>query len=91
MKQVLRYEIPNGVTEVAFDMPALAKAIHFDYQSDRNTFSVWAEVNPKETITEIKRFKVVGTGPMFELPDTAQHVGSVVMPDGFHIWHLYEL
>lgn len=63
--------------------------IHFGYQEARREFSVWMLVTddqPRDQHTE--RFQMVGTGGEVEL-QRPQHVGSVVMPDGFHTFHLF--
>jgi hypothetical protein len=53
----------------------------FGYQNERQAFSVWYEAGASENASYI----VLGTGHSFP---RITLVSSVVMPDGFHVFHL---
>ena len=86
MMQVWRF--PLGMGENAIAMPKDAKVTHFGFQGSREQFSFWAVLDPNVG-TVVRTFAVVGTG--HDLPDGEwEPVGSAIMQDGFHVWHLLE-
>jgi hypothetical protein len=77
--RVMRYEVPGG-----HPIPGEARFVHFGYQSERDTFSAWFEVPESSTSSAWRDFSVIATGQLF----TGRCLASVVMPDGFHVFHL---
>ena len=92
MKQkttIYRYELPAVYNEVS--MPFGAEILQAMYQSARKAPSVWALVDREETITK-RCFEIVGTGhPFLHYSEHIKHCGSFVMPDGFHVFHVFEV
>lgn len=78
--KIWRTECP--AVGVPFKAP---RAVSFGWQHDRGVFSVWhvAEAESSET------YVVLGTD--WEFPGIAELVASVVMSDGFHVFHLCRL
>lgn len=67
------------------DLPFGAKAIHVDRDTrEPGKIAVWFEVDPECPHVGYHLF-ICGTG--HDLPDGAEHIGSVVMPP--FIWHVY--
>ena len=56
--------------------------ITFAYQESRKAFSVWYWHKD----TELNQHRIVGTGHAVE--GEWEIVGTVIMPDGFHAFHL---
>jgi len=44
---------------------------------------------PEEELHVEKTVKIVGTGG--EIPEGGKFIGSCVMPDGFHVFHAFEV
>ena len=90
--RVFRYSIDPekvnaGIQEL--EMPESAKVLHFAFQPARNGLCLWALVDADEAGVAVCAVAVVGTG--HELPDGDWlYHGSALMPDGFHIFHLFE-
>jgi len=96
--RILRYQLSmidmsqEGMLTIA--MPEDTTILTFGYQSDRQEFSVWAVVDETKPLRD-RTLLFLGTG--FEVPEIPQDglywhfVNSEIMPDGFHIFHLFEL
>lgn len=57
-------------------------------QDPYSMLCVWAEIDENETVSEYRRFRIIGTGnPMPPDMDQFQFVGSVLQ-DVF-MWHIY--
>lgn len=73
-------------------MPKGAEILYAGYQSSRKAFSVWALVDRDEKEMTERCFEIVGTGHSFShYSEHAKHCGSLVMPDGFHVFHVFEV
>lgn len=90
--RVFRYLVDPGLCEV--QMPASAKVLSFGYQKSRQRFSLWALVNREDLYPIARKFLFVDTGHEFPKLDDGfelMFIGSVVMDDGFHVFHLFEI
>lgn len=77
----LKVGIPNKIT-----LTRGWRGLHFGWQEERGQFSVWIDQKvgePEETV----EFQILPTGAAVN--DSAMPCGSCIMPDGFHIFHLY--
>lgn len=63
---------------------ARGKVLHVGTQEDR--LFMWA-LND-DTLCD-RTFRIIGTGPTFEVPYNGQHVGSVQL--GSFMWHVFEV
>jgi len=97
--KIFRYEIPFGHGYHRLNMPSGAKVVNAVYQSARPAFSVYAEVPTASEFMgqtaasicqprEAREFYVVATGDA--VPKNARHIRSIVLPDGFSCFHIYE-
>lgn len=84
--KIHRYELPDRVNHVV--MPYGAKVVDALWQEKRGQFSIYAECDPLQH-NMTKRFAVIPTGG--DVPYLSTHIRSIVMPDGFHVFHIYEL
>lgn len=76
MPSVHRLSVPVGA---AFSGPLL---VAFGWQERRQEFSVWFASGSDDDA----RYVVLGTG--HEWPEPFDVVATVVLPDGFHAFHL---
>ncbi len=84
--RIYRYPItPEGAP---VKMPAKAKVLHAGWVEARKIFCVWMLVDP-EVALEDRIFIVRATGD--EVTEGMQHLNTVVMPDGFHVFHIFEI
>jgi hypothetical protein len=67
-------------------MPKGSSALSFDIQKGR--FTLWALVDPKEEMLQLRRFEIVGTGYDTERR-SFEYCGTV--NDGPFVWHLFEV
>ena len=87
-KHVLRYPFTDlPMMDQVINMPAGALVIHWGYQAARPEWSLWVEADPSQS-NEARRFRMLATGE--KVPEGWWHVGTTIMPDGFHTFHLYE-
>lgn len=84
MKTVYRYSLPWGPGIIRLPR---GKVVHVGYQEARRACSVWIEVDEPEPQLYSYRYHLASTGA--EIASDLEHVGSVIMPDGFHTFHLY--
>lgn len=80
MNAIHRLEITNP--EETFKAP---KIVTFGWQEQRKAFSVWFSASDKAETD----YRIVGTGHEFIAGGILR--ASVVMPDGFHVFHLVEI
>lgn len=85
MKRIYKYVF--GVQdELITAMPKGAIIRHVGTQC--GNIVIWAEVDTK-VVTELKEFRVYGTGhPIDPNFDTAFFIGTVMI--GAYVWHIYE-
>ena len=87
---IYRYELPAVYNEVI--MPKEAIILQAMYQPARKAPSIWALVDREEKDTVTRCFEIIGTGHSFpHYSEYAKHCGSFIMPDGFHIFHVFEV
>lgn len=58
-------------------------------QMQHGSLCVWAIVDPSAK-TELRSFRVIGTGMHFESDTLGKHLGTVQLEDGFLILHVFE-
>lgn len=91
--KVYRYAIPTeslgAYGEFTVNLPIDAAVIHFGYQEARQDFSLWATTEGDHIPLENRSFALVGTGHDFD--GGGRPVGSAIMPNGFHVFHLFEM
>lgn len=88
---IYRYELTfstNTGGKYQIMLPRGAKVIDAVWQEKRNEFSVYAECDTEREL-EQRIFAVVGTG--CAVPYGSTHIRSIVMPDGYHVFHVYEV
>lgn len=87
---IYMYELPEMYNRVK--MPEGAKILQAMFQPARKVPSIWALVDREEKETTERCFEVVGTGhPFPHYSEHVRHCGSFVMPDGFHVFHVFEV
>lgn len=87
MKEVLRHPLNFGVTRLTVSEGAKLVLFGGQHRQGRQQVSIWLE----EDITrppENRVFCVLPTGST--APPQWNHVMSAIMPDDFHVYHLYE-
>lgn len=90
MKSVYRYELePLDYQEIV--VPKDIDILFVGFQSSRMRASIWAAVELPIKETEVRAFETVGTGHTIVRPEHARHIGSYIMPDGFHTFHIFEV
>lgn len=65
-------------------MPAGARVVHVQVQGSEPT--LWAEVDPEESRTMLRLFRVVATG--VPVPAFFDHRGTIHLD--WTVWHIYE-
>ena len=86
MIAVYRYAL--AVPECTVQLPAGARILHFGWQAQREEFSLWALVMTDAKGIDMCTIRIVGTGHPVDA-GSDEHIGSVVMPDGFHVFHAF--
>lgn len=88
MRQIRRYPITT-YKDTTLTLAHDANILHFGYQPDRREFSIWVEEDTNWDGPPVeRRFCILVTGAFMQ--DRLKHVSTLVMPDGFHVFHLYE-
>lgn len=75
----------NSVHRLECEVAVIFKAprhVTFGWQQERKAFSVWYRSDEKYTCYYV----ILGTG--HETKENIELVASVVVPDGFHVFHL---
>jgi hypothetical protein len=85
--KILRYELPTVGEICEIKMPIGSEILDAVWQQTRGTFSIYAQVNANQKKQTEKRFIVLGTG---EEITGLRHIRSIVFPDGFHVFHVFE-
>lgn len=86
-RRIYRYALSEGVSEIK--MPKGAKILHAGFQSARKEFSVWAAVEPDKKL-ETRWFHVYPTGVLLPAEKHMRFIASTILPDGFHVFHIFE-
>lgn len=82
---IWKYEIDESVNRI--DLPVGAKILRVGEQ--HGSLRIWALVNPN--VPKVTReFYIVGTGQIFYHRRDDVHLGTVVMPGGIFVWHVFE-
>jgi len=96
MKKIFKYKILfTDVSEV--DMPVDAEILTVDKQGDslensgvENHLFIWAIVDDEEKQTEMRRFRIAGTG--YPLGDfNLKYINTVQIYGGYEIYHIFEI
>lgn len=88
MKQTLRYQL-TGVHEVtSIKMPKDSLVFDAVYSEKRQAFSIYTVGDTENTEFVDRQFTVVPTGA--DVPGMLP-IRSIVMPDGFHVFHVMEI
>lgn len=88
--KILRYQLDEAVLN-KLHVPAKAKVVDAVWQEARQEFSIYVEVEEAEVERDrhnVRQFIVYPTGAAGV---TGRHIRSIVMPDGFHVYHVYEV
>ncbi len=88
MKKMYKYLLDmSGVTTL--EMPTHAIVKHVAYQN--RMLTLWAEVDTDNPLRANYKchIEVLPTGAF--VGDNYSHLATVHDPDGFHIWHIYEV
>jgi hypothetical protein len=86
--KIYRYPVTTRTIN-KFEMPKGAKVVDAVWQQERNEFSLYAVVYPEQEKTEAREFVVYATGET--IIENSNHIRSIVMPDGFHVFHVFEV
>ncbi len=73
-------------------LPHSSKVVDAVYSAQREEFSIYAEVDQEMIQRDkfnVRRFTILSTGET--VPAKSRHIRSIVMPDGFHVFHVYEV
>ena len=81
---IWKYELRRSSEVQEFLLPPPAIPVHAAMQG--KTLTVWCEVDPTRPADEPVRFRVVGTGEVFDR-FTWKHLATVM--DGMFVWHVY--
>lgn len=81
---VWKYQLKMGLDTIV--VPPGATFLHFGLDP-RSVRCVWLEVDPRREPSEVKGFRIVGTG---EEHDFMGEYRGTLHESGF-IWHLYEV
>ncbi len=88
MKTIYKYKLnSDGTTEPL--MPHYAVVKHVAYQ--QQVLTVWAEVEIDNPPMTKFRSHIVVRGTGHPIGETGNHLATVPDPNGFHIWHIYEI
>lgn len=87
---IKRYEFDNIHHLLGINLNKdLCKVLHFNYQDSRHAFSIWVEdtiTNPNDYNCNLI-FSIYATGDFVQ--PGSEYVNSIIMPDGFTIFHCY--
>lgn len=86
MKTIYKYKLANMADTYAV-MPAGAEILHAHEQGDN--ICVWALIDPRQTETEKRIFKIVGTGHEFAA-EGMRYLGTAHF-DGQFVSHIFEV
>ncbi len=96
--QIFRYSVKrlsshSGVLRPQeIKLPKNAKIVDAVFSSQSGEFSIYAEIDPEMVERDkwnVRKFTILSTGE--DIPEKAKHIRSIVMPDGFHVFHVYEV
>jgi hypothetical protein len=87
MKTIYKYTLPVG-DNVAVSLPVGAGILSVHEQ--REQICMWALVDPNEKETEIRQFRIAGTGHDIT-EDLYQFIGSVHMYSSSLVFHVFEV
>lgn len=89
MKAIFKYALPTrGPRELVLPMGARILSVANQYEK---VIALWAEVDPKATQTETRRFYVAMTGEEFVISPSSVFIGTVLLADGSYVAHVYEV
>ncbi len=96
--QIFRYSVKrlsshSGVLRPQeIKLPKNAKVIDAIYQAYDQGFYIFVEDDPEMIERDrfnVRKFTILSTGE--DIPEKAKHIRSIVMPDGSHVFHVYEV
>jgi hypothetical protein len=85
--KIYKYEILE-VGDFEIEFPVGSTILKFDNQLEIPT--IWFLVNPDEKDTEIRKFRLVGTGHDFKMDGVYKYIGTCLQHYGSLVWHLFE-
>lgn len=85
MRAVLKYTLPTPGKSFSLGVPVSFKPLHVGLQD--GYAMVWAEVDRHDLLVKDMNFFAVGTG--WQVPDEAQHIGTIVDAAAGFVWHYY--
>lgn len=86
---VWKYVIPIVPGDFTLKLPKDSHLLHVAVQDEHP--QVWVLVNLGEQETEIRQFRVAGTGHRMGLDHLPIHAGSFMLCEGALVFHLFEL
>jgi hypothetical protein len=87
---VHRIKLVDTLTTV--ELPVCATIIHAAWKAGEGRPSLWYSFNAADLKnTEQRRFELSGTGHELISEGDAIPVGSFIAPDGFHVFHVFEI
>jgi hypothetical protein len=88
MKKVFKYPV-DIEDEVSVLMPKDAKILTVQVQNDKPC--IWAAVDPTETYSEFRKFRIAGTGHSIEDGADDNYIGTIQMYGGKLVLHVFEI
>lgn len=91
MKRIFKYDIPVA-DYFELELPLNAEVLTF--QSQRESFYIWAIINDEEGLNDEKRyFRLAGTGHDLteDFPKIKKYIGTAQIAGGGLVFHLFEL
>jgi len=84
------WKFPLKITDGAqlVPMPKDAEVLCVDVQ--RGVICIWTLVE-SEAPTEIRKFRIYGTGHEMDINEDVVYIGSVQMLGGALVWHVFEV
>lgn len=91
MKRIFKYDVPVA-DHFELELPVGAEILTF--QSQKESFYIWAIINDEEGLNDEKRyFRLAGTGHDLteDSPKIKKYIGTAQIAGGGLVFHLFEL
>ena len=91
MKRIFKYDVP-ATDHFELELPLDAEVLTF--QSQKESFYIWAIINDEEGLNDEKRyFRLAGTGHDLteDYPKIKKYIGTAQIMDGGLVFHLFEV
>ena len=86
MKAIYKYKLEFTTEEQPLELPFNSSIVMVAFQLGTAAVCLWAQVHTDQIIMVQYKVRIFSTGQ--EIPANFTHVGSFMMPNGFHPWHV---